>query len=126
MQKLSEKISVDSCGLDSWFIGEDPDARTANVAKTKGVYLDHKAKQFQKDFFQKFNLILGVTKCIVEDLNLLASNKEEMKKIKLASIFSQKYPKKDIPDPYYSEKEDFDYLMDIAEDIAEGIINSLS
>jgi protein-tyrosine phosphatase len=126
LEKACEgKVYVDSCATTSWFLGSQPDSRMSATAEKRGVLLEHKAKLFEEPFFQMFDFILAADTEVLKTLHSLAKTEGEREKIYLATMFSQKYPKQDIPDPYHGDAQLFEKVMDMAQDVAEGLFNHL-
>jgi protein-tyrosine phosphatase len=119
-------ITVDSCGVGWFHLGDPPDARMAEAARKRSIIFDHSAQEFQERFFDEFDLILAVDQDILEQLKLQATSPERLDKLRLATAFSKKFHGQEIPDPYYLGATGFDYVMDMAEDIAAGILERRS
>ncbi len=119
------ELHVDSCGVGWSHLGQHPDSRMFEAAKKRGILIDHRAHEFQDLFFDQFDYILAVDEEILEQLKKRAQTTEQKEKIKLATEFSSKYPRKEIPDPYYMGHTGFDTTMDIVFDSCEGLFKHL-
>ncbi len=123
--QLARKIHVDSCATTTFFVGEQADPRMVIAAEKHDVTIHHTAKVFEHRFFEEFDWILAVDK---ENLHLLqawAENDHQKRKIHLATEFSNAYYMQEVPDPYDQPERLFDKVMEMAEDIAEGVIEIL-
>jgi protein-tyrosine phosphatase len=120
---LGDKLQVDSCGIGWFHIGEHPDPRAFEAAKKRGILVDHRAQQFQDEFFDQFDLILTVDPDLSEQLKLRAKSPKQIQKIHLATEFSSKYKGKPIPDPYYMSPNGFEEMMDMIVDCCEGVLD---
>jgi low molecular weight protein-tyrosine phosphatase len=118
----AERIRVDSCGIGWFHVGQHPDPRAFEAAKSKGILIDHRSQQFRDAFFDEFDLILAVEPKIVEQLKLRAKSPAQAAKIRLATDFSELYKGQPILDPYYMNNPGFDEMMEIALDCSEGIL----
>jgi protein-tyrosine phosphatase len=46
-------------------------------------------------------------------------------KLKLMMSYANAFKEKDVPDPYYGERQDFERALDMLEDAARGLLESL-
>ena len=123
LETLSDEFHVESCGMGSWFLGEEADKRMRHAAHSRVIEINHKAQIFQQSFFEIFDYIFAVDQNILDELQSMAPNKS---KIYLATHFSEKYKDQDIPDPYYLGNAGFEHVMDMIEDSCKGILNHIS
>lgn len=124
--KLGEgKITVASCGIGDWQLGELPDARMRVVAQRRGVTLASRAQQFKLSFFDEYDYILAVDKEVLRELHRYASHPQHKAKLNLITAFSPIYREQDIPDPYYAGEYAFDQVLDMIEDSCEGLLDHI-
>ncbi len=119
---FSEELSIESCGLGEWHIGQLPDERMRLASQSRGVVLTSRAQKFQPAFFERFDLILAADKLVLHDLHRHAQTPEHKAKIHLITHFSTCYQEEDIPDPYYQGDAGFEQVLDMIEDSCEGIL----
>ena len=55
---LQSLIELDSAGTGAWHEGEKADARSAEVAQTRGIKLTSRARPFQSDDFKNFDNVI--------------------------------------------------------------------
>jgi protein-tyrosine phosphatase len=55
---LVERVVIDSAGTGSWHVGELADPRTRAAAKKRGIDLVHRARQFTRADFDRFDLVV--------------------------------------------------------------------
>jgi protein-tyrosine-phosphatase len=56
---ISSSFMVDSAGTEDYHVGSPPDSRSVKIAENNGLSdLNHKARQFLKGDFDKFDYIL--------------------------------------------------------------------
>lgn len=122
---LEQRVFIDSCAVTSWFLGASADERMVKAAKARNIPIDHKAKLFEEHFFQLFDYIFAVDKDTLKRLQSLAKNPADRAKIQLATAFSSKFLNQEILDPYRGSEAHFEIVMDMAEDAAEGIFESI-
>lgn len=123
---LEGEFVFDSCGISSWHIGEDADPRMRLSAEKKRYsFPKHRAKLFQRKYFQEFDYIFAVTEEVYETLSSKARGEYEKSKIHLATHFSERHKGKEIPDPYTMEQKDFDAVLEMIEELAEETLCKL-
>lgn len=119
---VEDRFFVDSCGIGWSRLGQRPDPRLFEVAKQRGILIDHRAQQFQDEYFVVFDRIFVVDLILFEQLKFRAKSPEEASKIALATAFSQKFKGEPIADPYYMSPTGFHEIMDIIIDSCEGLL----
>jgi len=119
---------VNSCGFESFHIGDSPDYRSIQVASAHGVDItQHRGIQFKPSFFDYYDRIYVMDRHNYMDVISKARNENDKKKVDF--IMNAVYPGKNtaVPDPYYGQISDFEKtweLLDMAtEKIAESMIN---
>ncbi|MEI6312074.1 MAG: low molecular weight protein-tyrosine-phosphatase [Bacteroidota bacterium] len=108
---------VDSAGTGGWHSGELPDRRSIQVAKKYSIDLSiQRARKLNGYDLENFDLIFAMDKSNLQDIQKLAQNQEELKKIKL--ILNESHPNENliVPDPYYNDNgfEEVYHLLDEA------------
>lgn len=120
---LTDRVFIDSCAVTPSFLGAPADPRMVAAAHKRGVHIDHKAKIFEETYFKVFNYILAVDHEVLKILQSLAHTDEEKAKIHLVSEFSALYKDKEMDDPYFDGEAGFEKIMDVSEEIAQGIFS---
>lgn len=116
IEKLDDSILTDSAGTIGYHSGELPDERMRRHGQTRGYIFDSRARQFNpKKDFDKFDYIITMDNENYSDIIALDSKHiYEDKIIKMADfIFDQKI--NEVPDPYYSGSEGFEYVLNLLE-----------
>ena len=127
-KKLNKKYSADSSGTSAYHIGADPDPRMQAAAERNGVEMSHKAQQFTKDHFNKFDLIFAMDNSNYDDIISLTQNSRHREKVHLFREFDPNVAstKADVPDPYYrGGMEAFNEVFEIVSRTSEEILNRL-
>jgi protein-tyrosine phosphatase len=117
-------IEIDSAGTAGYHKGAAPDKRSQAVGEARGYSFNGlKCRKVVEQDFVKYDYILGMDK---ENLaNLLDACPEEYQhKVSLFLSFSQS-EEQEVPDPYYSGKRGFEYVLDLIEQGADGLIEHL-
>jgi protein-tyrosine phosphatase len=122
---LQDKVHVESCGLGDWHINQPPDERMRQAAKKRGIELNSRAQQFRTPFFDQFDLILAADNEVLLPLIKATKTAEEKDKVMLMTAFSEQYKNKEVPDPYYGGEDGFEFVLDMLEDVSNGIIEEI-
>jgi|LGOV01.1.fsa_nt_gb protein-tyrosine phosphatase len=121
-----EKYMVDSAGTIAYHTGERPDRRMRQVAAERGLVYSGSAKQFKRDDFSRFDLIIAMDKANRQSLQSWTTTTEQDNKIRLMREFdSQGGPNLDVPDPYYGGPEGFISTFEIVKRSCEGLLEEL-
>ncbi|MBI2257895.1 MAG: low molecular weight phosphotyrosine protein phosphatase [Flavobacteriia bacterium] len=122
-KELDLHIEIDSAGTANYHVGEAPDYRMIDTAIEKGTDISFlRARQFNKNDFQLFDLIFVMDKNNYLNVLKLSSSKVENNKVKLL-LEDIKHPTlKEVPDPFYGTKIDFDNCYQILDDATNLLI----
>jgi protein-tyrosine phosphatase len=117
-------IEIDSAGTAGYHKGIAPDKRSQAVGFERGYgFKGLQCRKIKEQDFETFDYILGMDNQNVA--NLLAICPEEFQhKVSLFLSFSQS-EEQEVPDPYYSGKRGFEYVLDLIEEGADGLIHHL-
>lgn len=122
---LLDRVRLDSAGTHDYHVGKAPDQRAQEAAGRRGYDLSMlRARQVSHRDCKEFDLILAMD----EDnyRNLLRDCPDEQRhKVRLFLSFSRQYANQEVPDPYYGGSQGFERVLDMVEDAAQGIIDSL-
>ncbi len=123
-ENLDNEFEVDSAGTMGYHTGERADPRMRRIAKDRGYDLTSRARKFNPDEdFDHFDFIVTMDNQNYSDIKRLdISNRFNYKILKMAD-FCKINKIKEVPDPYYSGDEGFEYVIDILE---EGCSNLLT
>tara|TARA_B110000014_G_C19540969_1_gene289795 strand:+ start:37 stop:489 length:453 start_codon:yes stop_codon:yes gene_type:complete len=118
-----KNIFCDSAGLFDYHIGEYPDNRAIKTAKKNYINIENiKARKITENDFKIFDLIIGMDKNHIIQLQNFNLNKE---KIKLYLDFTASHKNQDVPDPYYGTIEDFNKTFKLIEIGAKAIVEKI-
>jgi protein-tyrosine phosphatase len=122
---LDGRISTDSAGTHDYHVGEAPDRRSVQAAKSRGFDIAGlRARKVRKSDFEEFDLILAMDRGHFDQLVRMAPE-ERRDRIKLFMDYAPDAPKREVPDPYYGEGTHFTEVLDLVEAASEGLLNSL-
>lgn len=122
----SEAIACDSAGTSSYHIGAAPDRRMQAAAKERGIVLRGKARQFTREDFTQFDLILAMDRENYRDILRLDPEGKYQDKVRMMCDFATNHPDRDVPDPYYGGADGFNYVIDLLLDACEGLLETVN
>jgi protein-tyrosine phosphatase len=122
---VAHLITVDSAGTHGYHVGEPPDARTQAAARARGYDLSRlRARKITHGDFSTFDLILAMDRSHHEILARLAPPTVGHK-IALMLAYARRAETLEVPDPYYGGPGGFELVLDLIEDAAAGLLESL-
>ena len=113
-------LELDSAGTGGWHAGELPDERSRRAAKKRGYDMDHRARQFVTDDFERFDLIVCMDRDNLANVQRLARGRTTP--VKLLREFEPGVHPPDVPDPYSGLGDDFEHVLDICERACAGLL----
>jgi len=123
----SDKFYVDSAGTASYHVGELPDKRSVNIARSYQIDItDQRSRLFTEKDFDVFDLIYAMDNSNYQNIIRLARNQEDIDKVKL--ILNELYPKEnmDVPDPYYGGSNGFKNVFDMLDEACEIVADQIN
>ena len=125
--KLDKKLFfIDSAGTGSYHIGELPDLRSIAIAKKNGIDItDQRARKFIPEDFRKFDLIYAMDEDNFKNISALASNKLELKKVRMILNESESLKSLSVPDPYFGKTNEFETVYQMLDDACESLAKKL-
>jgi protein-tyrosine phosphatase len=127
---LSDDVRVSSSGTGDWHVGEHADPRTVEVLARHGYDGSrHRAREFDPDEFDEFDLILASDEGHVRTLNRLARAPHHRDKIRLVREFDPAAVAAgtlETGDPWYGGAEHFARCFAEVEAACRGILHHVS
>ena len=118
-------VTADSAGTQGYHIGEPPDSRAQKAAAKRGYDLSAlRARTIEGADFQRFDLILAMDEEHHAILSRIAGSSADHK-LKLMMSYAQRFKEREVPDPYYGGPQGFERVLDMLEDAARGLLESL-
>jgi protein-tyrosine phosphatase len=123
---VGDKYTLDSAGTSSYHVGETPDGRMRQVAAERGLVYSGSARQFQREDFGRFDLIIAMDKANQRLLMGWAFSPDQLEKIHLMREFDpQGSSDLDVPDPYYGGIDGFKITFEIVKRSCAGLMEEL-
>lgn len=122
---LAGAVHIDSAGTTDYHVGEAPDPRAREAARRRGIRLDGLcARQVAPDDFDRFDLVLAMDRGHLRQLERLCPPGREGR-LRLFMDFAPHMGADEVPDPYYGTDKGFDYVLDLVEAGAQGLLEHL-
>ena len=123
---MLDGLHIDSAGTGSWHVGKAPDRRTLAAAVRRGYQMDElRARQVQRDDFNRFDFILAMDHANLSDLMRLRP-RDFAGHLGLFLEFHPETPNGlDVPDPYYGGGKGFERVLDLVECACDGLLDHL-
>lgn len=107
---LESRVEVDSAGTRGYHVGDPPDERAVAVARSRGYDLSQlRARRVTDADFDDFDLILALDR---GHLRRLRAMRPEGSRAEARLFLSDG---RDVPDPYYGDRADFNHALDLIE-----------
>jgi len=123
---LEDRVEVDSAGTHAYHVGEAPDPRAQRAAAKRGVSMDDlRARRVEGADFERFDLILAMDEDNLRILEDMCPS-EHQHKLRLFLDFAADVEVREVPDPYYGGQKGFEYVLDLVEKAAEGLLQEIT
>jgi protein-tyrosine phosphatase len=122
---LSHRIEIDSAGTHAYHIGEPPDKRARETARSRGIDIgDLRARLAEPDDFVRFDYVLAMDRDNYENLaQICPSGLED--RLRLFMEFAPELGIREVPDPYYGGQRGFERVLDMVESAARGLLQDI-
>lgn len=113
----ADKFIVDSAGTGHWHAGQQPDKRSIETAKNRGLDIScQKARQLKASDFEEFDHVFVMDNSNYNDVVNLAPDSASKQKVEF--ILDVVFPgeKIDVPDPYFGAQNGFESVYDMLEE----------
>jgi protein-tyrosine phosphatase len=122
---IASQVEIDSAGTHAYHIGKPPDARAQKAAAGRGYDLSAlRARQVASVDFERYDLILAMDSDNIDNLRRDCPP-EHQHKLKLFLDYAHAFAEHEVPDPYYGGEAGFQRVLDLIEDAARGLAESL-
>jgi len=122
----SGQFYVDSAGTANYHIGDPPDRRSIAVARRHGIDISYqRGQQFKASFFDRYDRIYVMDRYNYQDVMSMTRNHNDAMKVKLILDEDDTATIKQVPDPYYGDESDFDYVYDLLNQVCDKIATDL-
>jgi protein-tyrosine phosphatase len=118
---LADRIETDSAGTGGWHQGDAPDPRSIDVGRDRGIDISGlRARKIRTADFNDFDMIFAMDRSNLRDLVKIAPH-DSTADIHLFMDFVSG-EKRDVPDPYYGDRKDFEAVRDMLSQGCEELL----
>lgn len=122
---LEDQISVDSCGLSAYHVGELPDPRSREMAESRGVDLsDIRSRKIKPGDYVQFDYILAMDDGHLRDMRRQAPGSSQ-NRIELFLDYHPDMGGQSVPDPYYGGANGFVHVFDMIEEASHNLLTQI-
>ncbi len=123
-QAAGLELTVDSAGTANYHVGNMPDKRMRAALDEAGYPYDgHRGRQFCREDFSRFDLIIPQDEHNEADILRLARNEADRAKVvAMSRWFPQECKLRATPDPYYGSMEDFKAVVTLLSASCDAMI----
>jgi protein-tyrosine phosphatase len=122
---LENKIESDSAGTHAYHTGEQPDRRARAAAERRGFSLDGiHARRVTAADFEQYDYIMAMDE---DNLAALqdASPESPGGTVALFLNYAESTHLREVPDPYYGGTSGFERVLDLVEEAASGLLDTI-
>ncbi|WP_440995426.1 low molecular weight protein-tyrosine-phosphatase [Arhodomonas sp. SL1] len=122
---LETLVDVDSAGTHGFHVGRPPDPRAREAAARRGIDIGGlRARQVDAYDFEAFDYIIAM-----DDANygILIADAPSAARERVHRLldFAPGRGESEVPDPYYGGHDGFEYVLDLVEEAARGLLSEL-
>jgi len=120
---LSSEVAIDSAGTIDYHAGEPPDRRAIRAAAARGCDIaDLRARAFTPADCGRFDLILAMDR---GNLNRIRGACGDGAAVGLFLEYARDRAEREVPDPYAGGPDAFEYVLDLIEAAATGLLREV-
>lgn len=122
---LTEKVFVDSAGTHDYHVGAPPDRRAQAAAKRRGYDLSAlRGRQFAFDDCLRFDYVIAMDRGNYNRI-LRQCGGGATGNVHLLMEFATDRREQEVPDPYSGGEAGFEYVLDLIEAGAKGLLEAV-
>jgi protein-tyrosine phosphatase len=120
---VENRFRIDSAGTSNYHTGEPPDARTVQVAKRRGIVLEHAARQVSSADLEAFDFVIVMDRENLRKLDRVRGNGLHRAEIRLLRSFDpESSADLEVPDPYFGGPRGFEDVHEMVERSCRGLL----
>lgn len=120
-------IETDSAGTGDYHLGEPPDPRAQAAMRRQGLDIsDLRARQFVREDFERFDVILAMDADNLRNVRRLAPTEAQARKAVLLMDHAPQHPLREVPDPYFGGDEGFDAVFSMLHQACSNLLDDLT
>lgn len=114
---------VESAGTNGLHDGESPHPLSQKVAKLHGIDISRqRSRRLVKEDFEQFDKIYAMAADVVDEMEWIAKDKFNIKKVDL--LLNEIYPgqNRDVPDPWYGAEAGYHKVFDMLDKACGAVV----
>jgi len=127
LRKNGISAVVDSCGFESFHVGDPPDPRAQEVAGKRGIDISmHRARLFTTRDFERFDYIYAMDTSHYQ--NIMKQARSATDRLKVDFMLNLLYPGKNLGviDPWYHDLKAFEKVFLQLDEACDLIVDRIS
>ncbi|MCX6279054.1 MAG: low molecular weight phosphotyrosine protein phosphatase [Bacteroidetes bacterium] len=118
---------VDSCGFESFHVGDKPDSRAIAVSKKRGIDISgHRARLFRDRDFEEFDMIFVMDSTHHKNVMKRSRNSDDQLKVDYFLNVLQPGQNLDVPDPWYHDLNAFEKVYAQLDEACEAFVKRVT
>jgi protein-tyrosine phosphatase len=114
-------LEVESAGTRVARSGLRPDVRAQEALRRRGYPAsESRSRPLMANDFERFDLLLAMDRANLSDMLAIGPPSHHVK-ARLLLDFAPDQPVREVPDPYFGTREDFEHVLDLCEAGARGL-----
>ena len=127
IQDYGLHAAVDSCGFESFHLGDNPDYRAIRIMKKNGIDISgHIMRLFRQEDFDEFDLIYVMDQTHYRNVMRYARDDSDRQKVDYIMNAADHGSNSIVPDPYYGDESDFHFTYKLLDRATEAIALNLT
>jgi protein-tyrosine phosphatase len=123
---LGDRFIIDSAGTSAYHAGDPPDPRTAEVARRRGLKLEHAARQVLEADLREFDYVLAMDGSNLAKVQRLRERLTGGAEVHLLRSFDAEADGDlEVPDPYFGGPDGFEDVHDMVERACRGLLRHI-
>ena len=126
LENAGLNFKVDSCGFESFHVGDTPDPRAIQTTRKRGIDISsHRARLFKTSDFDEFDLILAMDDTHYR--NILKKCRSDKDKSKVCYMLDSIAPgmQEEVQDPWYHDQRAFEEVFQLLDKASQAWVNKL-
>ncbi len=119
------RFEIDSAGTASYHVGSSPDARSARVARARGITMSGCARQLTPDDLRRFDYVIAMDAENLAAIERLQARTGGSARVHRLREWDPQPDGGDVPDPYYGGPRGFEEVHDIVDRSCEALLDHL-
>jgi protein-tyrosine phosphatase len=113
---LADRFEIDSAGISGYHQGDPPDARSAAVARQRGIELTGRSRPLKRRDLEHFDYVIVMDSENLVGVQRLAHGTAPSARVQYLREFDPEAGGQlDVPDPYYGGALGFEHVQDMVE-----------